>query len=212
LSWTGREQEVEHVLAAFAGSRWNVQDYFLSEVLHKLPTEQQEFLLQTSILPRITASLCDAITGREDAARLIEALRGGDLFLIPLDGTGEWMRYLSLFAESMQQEARRRLGDEQLHLLAARASRWYEEHGLLVEAIETALDASDPPRAASLIERFIENRRQGNIYAIPELYSLRRWLERLPEGELVRSPDLAQYESDRGRHRRAAWWYAQYCT
>lgn len=53
-----------------------VQDYFLSEVLHKLPTEQQEFLLQTSILPRITASLCDAITGREDAARLIEALRG----------------------------------------------------------------------------------------------------------------------------------------
>jgi LuxR family transcriptional regulator, maltose regulon positive regulatory protein len=190
LSWTSREQGIEYVLAAFAGSRWNVQDYFLSEVLHTLPTEQQEFLLQTSILPRITVALCDAITGREDAARLIEALRGGDLFLIPLDGTGEWMRYLSLFAESMQQEARRRLGDEQLSQLAARASRWYEEHGLLAEAIETALDAADPLHAANLIGRFIESRRLGNIFAIPELYNLRRWLERLPEEELACRPDL----------------------
>ncbi len=190
LSWTSREQGIEHVLAAFAGSRWNVQDYFLSEVLHTLPTEQQEFLLQTSILPRITAALCDAVTGSEDAARLIEALRGGDLFLIPLDGTGEWMRYLSLFAESMQQEARRWLGAEQLGQLAARASRWYEEHGLLAEAIETALGAADMPHAADLIERFIESRQQGNIYAIPEAYSLRRWLEWLPEEELVRRPDL----------------------
>ena len=190
LSWTSREEGIEHVLAAFAGSRWNVQDYFLHEVLHTLPMEQQEFLLQTSILPRITAALCDAVMGSKDAARLIEALRGGDLFLIPLDGTGEWMRYLSLFAESMQQEARRRLGNEHLRTLAARASRWYEEHGLLAEAVETSLDAADPSHAANLTERFIESRQQGNIYAIPEVYSLRRWLERLPEEELARRPDL----------------------
>ncbi len=190
LSWTSQEQGIERVLAAFAGSRWDVQDYFLREVLHTLPTEQQDFLLQTSILPRITAALCDAITGRSDAARLIEALRGGDLFLIPLDATGEWMRYLSLFAESMQQEARRRLGDEQLSLLAARASRWYEEHGMLAEAIGTALDAADPLRSADLIERFVESRRMSNMFVIPEWYSLRRWLERLPEEELARRPDL----------------------
>ncbi|MDQ2886359.1 MAG: LuxR C-terminal-related transcriptional regulator [Chloroflexota bacterium] len=190
LSWTSREQGIEHVLATFAGSRWNVQDYFFSEVLYRLPTQQQEFLLQTSILPRITAALCDAITGRKDAVRLIEALRGGDLFLIPLDVTGEWMRYHSLFAESMQQEARRRLGDERLSQLAAQASRWYEEHGLLAEAIETALDAADSLHAADLIELFIESRQQGNIYAISEVYSLRRWLERLPEEELSRRPDL----------------------
>ncbi|HEV2653429.1 MAG TPA: AAA family ATPase, partial [Ktedonobacteraceae bacterium] len=190
LSWTSQEQGIEHVLAAFAGSRWNVQDYFLSEVLHTLPPELQEFLLQTSILPRMTTALCNAVTGREDAVRLIEALRGGDLFLIPLDATGEWMRYLSLFAESMQQEARRRLGDEQLSQLAARASRWYEEHGMLAEAIGTALDAADPLRSADLIERFVESRRMSNMFVIPEWYSLRRWLERLPEEELARRPDL----------------------
>lgn len=189
LRWTDNEQDIEHVLATFAGSHWSIQDYFLNEVLHLLPTEQQEFLLQTSILPRLTASLCDAITGRTDSTQLIEVLRGGDLFLIPMDGKGEWARYHSLFAEAMQQEARKCLGDERLRQLAAQASTWYEEHGLLAEAIETALDA-ESAYAASLISQFIENNQQNNALATPELYRLHRWLERLPEKELERHPDL----------------------
>jgi len=190
LHRSNSEQEIEHVLATFAGSYWSIQDYFLNEVLHTLPMEQQEFLLQTSILPRVTASLCDAIMEREDSARLLEVLRVGDLFLIPLDGTGEWARYHSLFAEAMQQEARRRMGDEHLRQIAARASTWYEEHGLLTEAIETALDAAEFTHAADLIERFIESKRRRNTPAIAELYSMNRWLKRLPEKELERNPDL----------------------
>ena len=190
LRWSDSEQDIERVLAAFAGSYWSIQDYFLNEVLHMLSAEQQEFLLQTSFLPRVTASLCDAITDRTDSARLLEVLRGGDLFLIPQDEKGEWARYHSLFAEAMQQEARRRLGDEQLRQLAARASTWYEEHGLLVEAIETALDAAESTNAASLIAQFIESKQQDNALASTELYRLHRWLERLPEKELERHPDL----------------------
>ncbi|MDQ2714432.1 MAG: LuxR C-terminal-related transcriptional regulator [Chloroflexota bacterium] len=190
LRWSDGEQEIRHMLSAFAGSYWSIQDYFLNEVLHTLPAGQQEFLLQTSILPRITASLCQAITGRADSAELIKALRGGDLFLIPLDGVGEWARYYSLFAEAMQQEARRQLGSEQLQQLAARASTWYEEHGLPTEAIETALDASEFTRAATLIQRLIESKQQSNTPTVPEVYSLNRWLERLPQEELERHPDL----------------------
>jgi LuxR family transcriptional regulator, maltose regulon positive regulatory protein len=186
----GSEQEIEQVLAAFASSHWSFQDYFLNEVLHRLAPEQQEFLLQTSVLPRVTASLCDAITGRVDSERLIEALRGGDLFLIPLDGTGEWARYHPLFADAMRQEARRRLGDERLRRLAAGASAWYEVRGLMDEAIETALDAADFAHAAALIERGIESKRLGSAPTVPDFYSLRRWLERLPAQELERSPEL----------------------
>jgi LuxR family maltose regulon positive regulatory protein len=189
LRWYVNEQEIERVLATFSVSYWNIQQYFLSEVLHALPPEQQEFLLQTSVLPRITAALCEAVTGREDSARLLEALRAGDLFLGPLDSVGKWARYHSLFAEAMQQEARRRLGDEHLQQLAARASAWYEEHGLPAEAIETALNASAFARAASLIERFIESQR-SNASIIADLYGLHRWLQRLPEAELERRPDL----------------------
>ncbi|MDQ6661193.1 MAG: LuxR C-terminal-related transcriptional regulator [Chloroflexota bacterium] len=190
LRWSESEQDIEHVLAAFEGSYWSIQDYFLNEVLHMLPAEQQEFLLQTSVLPRVTASLCDAIADREDSSRLIEALHRGDLFLIPMDGIGEWSRYHSLFAKAMQQEARKCLGDERLYQIASRASIWYEEHGFLAEAIETALDATEYTHAARLIERFIESKWQGNALATPELYSLNRWLERLPEEELECHPDL----------------------
>jgi LuxR family maltose regulon positive regulatory protein len=190
LEWSGSEQDIERVLAAFAGSYWSIQDYFLMEVLHSLPIEQQEFLLQTSILPRVTASLCDAIMDREDSDRLLAALWRSDLFLIPVDGTGEWARYQSLFAEAMQQEARRRFGDERLHQLVTRASVWYEEHGLLSEAIETALSAADFARAADLIQELTESKPEDAAPTIPEIYDLNRWGERLPEVELERHPDL----------------------
>ncbi|MBE3561068.1 MAG: hypothetical protein IMW89_17875 [Ktedonobacteraceae bacterium] len=190
LQQSASEWEIEQRLATLASSYWSIRDYFLNEVLHTLPVEQQEFLLQTSFLPRISAPLCDAITGRTDSAQQLAALYFSDLFLIPLDGTGKWGRFHSLFAEAMQQEARRRLGDERLRQLAARASSWYEEHDFRAEAIETALSAAEFVRSARLISRFIESKQQGNAPTIPELYILNRWLERLPTEELERHPDL----------------------
>jgi len=184
------EQGVEHMLTAFTGSFWSLQDYFFQEVLSTLPGELQEFLLQTSILPRLTAELCDAVLGRDDSSRLLAALHNGDLFIVPLDATGEWGRYQALFAEAMQQEARKRLGEERLRSMAATASLWYEQRGYNVEAIETALNASAFPRAANMIQHHIENKQQSNTLPLPELYSLKRWLERLPEEELERKPDL----------------------
>lgn len=190
LHHTNNELEIEQVLATFANSHWSVRDYFLNEVLHVLPEEQRIFLLQTSILPRITAGLCDAITDRTNSAQFLASLRESDLFLVPLDGTGTWMRYLSLFASAMQQEASVRLGDEQLREISARASAWYEAHGLLAEATETALNAADFPRAARLIERLTEHVWQNNMLAQPEWYDLQSFLKRLPQAELERSPDL----------------------
>ena len=186
------EQEVERMLAAFTGSFWSIQDYFFQEVLSTLPEELQAFLLQTSVLPRLTATLCDAVLEREDSAKLLAALYNGDLFIIPLDVTGEWGRYQTLFAEAMQQEARKRLGEEKLRSIAAAASLWYEQHGYHVEAIETALNAGEFPRAASLIQHYVEKKQQNipSVLPLPELDDLKRWLERLPEEELERKPDL----------------------
>jgi LuxR family maltose regulon positive regulatory protein len=188
LSRCESEREIEETLAAFVGNHWSLREYFLGEVLLRLPDEQQEFLLQTSVLPRLTAALCDALMARKDSARLIETLRSGDFFLIPLDGMGEWLRYHALFAETMQQEARRRLGDARLNELAIGASLWYEEHGLQAEAIETALNAGAFPRASSLIAYFIEKKYRDNAFVFLEIYHLKRWLEALPEDELKRHP------------------------
>ncbi|QBD76116.1 hypothetical protein EPA93_08880 [Ktedonosporobacter rubrisoli] len=190
LHHPNRKSEVEQVLETFANSHGSVREYFLNEVLHILPEEQRIFLLQTSILPRMTAGLCDAVTNRTNSAQLLASLRESDLFLIPLDETGTWTRYLALFAGAMQQEARVYLGDEQLCEISARASTWYEAHGLLAEATETALNAANFPRAASLIERLIEHVWQDNALAQSEWYGLQSFLERLPQAELERSPKL----------------------
>jgi LuxR family maltose regulon positive regulatory protein len=191
LRMTTSKQNAEQMLEAFSGNYWSIRDYFFNEVLRALPEEQQEFLLQTSILPRLTAALCDAILERENSVQLIEVLRRSDLFLVPLDWIGsEWFRYQTLFAEAIQQEARKRLGDERLHTLAVAASLWYEQHGLLTEAIETALNAATFPHAANLIQRYVESKEQSTISTMPELYSLKRWLEYLPEAVLARHPDL----------------------
>ncbi len=189
------EQDVERRLAAFTGSFWGLQDYFFQEVLSTLPEELQEFLLQTSVLPRLSAALCDAVFEREHSSELLAALHNGDLFLVPLDATGEWGRYQSLFAEAMRQEARKRLGEERLRSVAAAASLWYEQHGYHVEAIETALSAGQYPRAANLAQQYIELKQQSGMpsFPLPESYDLKRWLERLPEEELERKPDLCMH-------------------
>ncbi len=204
-------QEIESLLTAFAGSHWSVRDYFLNEVLRTLPSALQEFVLQTCALPLISPALCDAILGRTDSTRQIGALHDGDLFLIlgrtdsmqqigalhdgdlfliPLDGIGEWSRYHSLFAEAMQLEAQRRLGTVWLCQLAARASAWYEQHGFLLEAIETALNSTEWKRASDLIKQFIASKEQSLTPTVPEWYNLSRWLGRLPEDELELNPDL----------------------
>lgn len=190
LSQNESEQEIEQLLANFVGKHWSLREYFLGEVLHRLPEKQQEFLLQTSVLPRVAAALCDTLMGREDSTSFIEVLRQGDFFLIPLDATGEWSRYQSLFAETMQQEARIRLGDARLNELAIRASIWYEEHEMLPEAIETALNAAAFGRASSLVTRFIKYHYQNNRFIFLEIYNLKRWLEDLPTEELERNPDF----------------------
>ncbi|HKF38916.1 MAG TPA: transcriptional regulator, partial [Ktedonobacteraceae bacterium] len=145
LALQGRKdpQELEHVLATFTGSHRHILEYLVADVLSSQPEPLQEFLLQTSVLSRLTASLCDAVTGRNDSERVLEQLERANLFLVPLDESGRWYRYHALFAEAMQHEARHRLGEDHLRSLYDKASLWYEQHGLLTEAIEVALYTRD---------------------------------------------------------------------
>src|SRR5260370_32362673 len=113
----------------------------------------QHFLLHTSMLSRLCAPLCDAATGGKDSAEQLEAVARTGLFLEALEGPGEWYRYHALFAEAMRREASRRLGEETLQEEALRASLWYEQEGMLTEAIEAAWLALDMERVARLIEQ-----------------------------------------------------------
>ncbi len=182
-------QEMEQRLSTISGSQRHILEYLVAEVLSAQPEPLQTFLLQTTSLNRLTSSLCDAVTGRDDSASLLEQIEHANLFLIPLEGSGQWYRYHALFAEAMQHEARRRLGEEALHELSSKASHWYEQHALLDEAVETALAAEETERAAALITCLIEA--QG-FNQITEFQTLVRWIAPLSDEILRRFPTLSQ--------------------
>ncbi|GHO46263.1 LuxR C-terminal-related transcriptional regulator [Ktedonospora formicarum] len=178
-------QDAEQALAAFTGSQRPVLEYFISEVLNTQSEQLQAYLLATSVLTRLTGSLCDAITGDCDSARLLSTLHQGGFFLERLDES--WFRYYTLFAEAMRYEAHRRLEATTLRDLHSRASRWYEQHGMLTESIESALNACDWERAAYLIDLLLESESFNEIH---EYHTLHRWLKEMPETLLARHPML----------------------
>jgi LuxR family maltose regulon positive regulatory protein len=109
------------------------------------------------------------------------------LFLEPLDDDRQWYRYHALWASSMRAQARRCLGEPTLQALLHKASTWFEQHEMLSEAVEAALQAQDPVRAAGLIERFIEPQL---FHEAQMFYLLHRWLSHVPEAVLEQHPLL----------------------
>jgi LuxR family transcriptional regulator, maltose regulon positive regulatory protein len=178
LSMQGR-QDVAGFIAGFAGDDRYVVDYLAQEVLARQPDRVQAFLLQTSILGRLSGPLCDAVTGQGGGKAMLEALDRGNLFLVPLDDRRQWYRYHHLFADVLQA----RLLDEQpgqVPDLHRRASTWYERNGEPSVAISHALAARDFERAADLIERAIPAMRITRQEA-----AVHSWLKALPD-EVIR--------------------------
>jgi LuxR family transcriptional regulator, maltose regulon positive regulatory protein len=167
-------------LAAFTGSHRYVLDYLSEEVLERQPDRVRSFLLETSILERLSGPLCDAVTGRTDSQELLEELERANLFLIPLDQERRWYRYHHLFGDLLRARLQRTEGTR-LAELHRRAAAWYQRHGLVDETIRHVLAAGDSTWAARLVEQHLsETLRRG------ESVTLDRWLSWLPE-EVVRS-------------------------
>jgi LuxR family maltose regulon positive regulatory protein len=178
LSMQGRD-DVAAFIAGFAGDDRYVVDYLAEEVLQRQPDGVQAFLLQTSILGRLSGPLCDAVTGQGGGKAMLEALDRGNLFLVPLDDRRRWYRYHHLFADVLQA----RLLDErpgQVPDLHRRASAWYQQNGEPSEAIGHALAGGYFERAADLVERAIPAMRITRQEA-----TVHGWLKALPD-EAVR--------------------------
>jgi LuxR family maltose regulon positive regulatory protein len=179
--------EAEHFLMTFSGSHRHLLDFFVTEVLDAQPEPLQRFLLSTSVLSRLSGPLCDAVTESAESEQILKVAAQANLFLQSLDGSGQWYRSHPLFAEAMRAEARLRFGEEELRACYSRASEWYEQEGMLPEAVEMALSAQEFARVAVLIEQSI---RPHYAYKIHEYYTLRRWLDSLPEDILEQHPRL----------------------
>jgi LuxR family maltose regulon positive regulatory protein len=178
-------------IAGFAGDDRFVVDYLADEVLSRQPDDVRRFMLDTSILERLTGPLCDAVSppsdgvGATSGRAMLDAMERDGLFLVPLDGHRTWYRYHHLFGDVLTAHLREERPDD-LPELHRRATAWYAEEGQTEAAVRHALAGGDVDRAADLIEgdyRRLGRERREDL--------LRRWAHELPADVLRDRPVLA---------------------
>jgi LuxR family maltose regulon positive regulatory protein len=207
LSMQGRD-DAHTFVEAFTGGHHYILEYLIEEVVSRQPEPVQRFLLQTSILDRLCAPLCDTVTGGHGAADMLERLQRDNLFIVPLDDERRWYRYHHLFGDLLRkrlgqvspvisstsfdfaQDRRAGRGEAILEELHRRASQWHEENGLLEQAVKHARAAQDLERLARLAEQAA-----GASLLDARLTTLLRWVEVLPGDVLRAHPRLQIYRA-----------------
>lgn len=169
----------EHALPP-GKERHFITEYFLTEILNQQQAEVQTFLLQTSILDQFSLPLCKAIVSG-NAGKLLEHIQKSNLFITAV---GSWYQYHPLFREFLQTQLKNSFPEraEELH---RQASQWFEQNGMIPEAIQHAFVIADDETAARLISSLAPDYLKRG-----ELVTLRRWLESLPETVIWNQPRL----------------------
>ncbi len=194
----------EGYLRALRGGTRTIQEYLLEEVLGRQSAAFQRCLMSTSILNRFCAPLCEALCGDGTGTGALDAVTEGgiegeaflrdleraNLFAIRLDESGRWMRYHHQFQQLLQWQLQSQRTPEEIAALHDRASQWFEDEGLLDEALEHAVRIGNFDRAARLIEKH-----RVDMLNDDRWYVLERWLERLPDSIRRQRPDLLLVEA-----------------
>jgi LuxR family transcriptional regulator, maltose regulon positive regulatory protein len=180
-----RDKEEKHAfIESFGGSDRYVVGLLGEEVLAGIDEHVRRFLLETSVLRRLTGPLCDAVTGGEGSARILRELASSNLFVVALDEQGEWYRYHHLLSELLLYELRS-TEPELVGTLRGRARAWLEGEGYVESAIRQASEAEDHERVRLLIARHWYGYAVAGHYA-----TVQGWLGPLPEGTIARDAPL----------------------
>ena len=180
----GRDDAAERA-AGLSGNQQQIADYLLEEVLEAQPAHLATFLLGTSILDRMTAPLCNAVLGVDDAADSLEALSRSNALVVPLDSDREWYRYHHLFGDLLRAELKRRHPELRRQYLV-RAASWCEVYGTPGEAFDYAHQSGDLAQAGRIaLGRWDEFTGRGQIETI------RLWLDRCTDEEIESDAQLS---------------------
>lgn len=186
-------------IRAFSGSHRHLIDYLTEEVLARQPESIQQFLLQTAVLDRFCAPLCEAVLDTVDWRQqmegqppvspfqsLLEFLDRANLFLIPLDAERRWYRYHHLFVDLLRFRASVALDETAQRRIHQRAAGWFARQQLWQEAIRHALAAGEVALAGRWIAR-----QAATAVARGETDSLQAWLAALPAAQIQADPRLS---------------------
>jgi LuxR family maltose regulon positive regulatory protein len=186
-------KDLEHRLSGLTGTTRYLMDYLITEVLDEQPEAIRRFLLNSSILERFCAPLCDRLIEPDESSGM-DGIDGeaftvwamaSNLFVIPLDTENRWFRYHHLFRQLLQKEMKRRHSPEGIVTLHSRACQWFDENGLIEEALRHATAAGDVHRAAGIIEK---NRHAA--LSDDKWFVVEKWLAQIPDENTRQSPEL----------------------
>ena len=172
------------LINAFTGSHYTLVEYLAEEILQKQPDRVQQFLLRTSLLDRLNASLCQEVTGDAESQTLLTHLEQSNLFIVALDEEHVWYRYHQLFADFLRTCLQQHQPDH-IVTLHQRASQWYERHGYYEEAMKHLLLAQDVVQATRLIEQSSQEMMRRGEFVV-----LHQWIGSLSAAVVRNNPRL----------------------
>ncbi len=176
------------LLKEVSGDQRYILDYLTQEVLQRQPQEMQTFLLYTSILDQLSASLCDTVMHQTGSQQMLRRLEQANLFIVSLDGRRQWYRYHALFAEALRYRLEQTHADL-VPTLHHRASLWYDQSNQITQAVLHAFLAKEWNWAAELIERYPLLSLTWGV-SKHEFVMFQQWLEQLPTEVVHSRPHL----------------------
>jgi LuxR family transcriptional regulator, maltose regulon positive regulatory protein len=183
LSLQGRDDK-HALIRDFSGDDRHVVDYLTAEVLAGQDAQRREFLFTTSVLDRLSAPLCDAVTGYEGSAAILREIESSNFFLVPLDSRREWYRYHHLFGELLRHELRQAFPEREPDA-HRRAAAWWLERGAVSEAIHHTIQAGDVSQAVELVALW-----WLPVNSSGGLHTVQQWLDALPSEVVERDSRL----------------------
>ncbi len=169
-----RQRRLDDSIPHITGKHRFIADYLRQDVFSALPEDNRQFVLETSILDRLSAPLCDAVTGRTDSYEMLETLEASNVFLVALDHNREWYRYHALFSDFLREELSRQASN-QIPELHRRAAQWFLANDFPEQCYQHSLLANDRNLMVELFDRYANAKLQ-----VGELRVIKRWLEGLP--------------------------------
>jgi LuxR family transcriptional regulator, maltose regulon positive regulatory protein len=188
LSMQGRENISEFIRDLKGDNRY-IMDYLMEEVLKIQNDNNKEFLLQTSILEQMSASLCNAVLNRNDSQLTLEWLDKNNMFVIPLDNERNWYRYHHLFADLLKQRLQQK-GKTTIVELHNGASVWFKNNSMPLLAINHAIEAGNFEKSIQFLGEIIESMWENGQHS-----SIIKYGELLPDELILQNSEICLYYS-----------------
>lgn len=151
LATRGRTpDERRRVLGELGNSSRFTRDYLTRNVLHQLPAKLRRFLLDTSVLGRLSGPLCDRLLEQTGSAEILAELERRRLFTQPLAEVGEY-RYHEVLRSYLSAALLEELGENDTHDRFRAAAAVLLEAGAAPEALEAFCRAEDWDSARQLL-------------------------------------------------------------